>query len=466
MWKGLLVTTIIICGITPTEGKCTLDNIHFYPEGAHWNPVEDTGRIGAGCVNCTCSNQSISCIKQECPTLTCDVPRYPAGACCPVCEDLKNIIPTVAPIDDGDVGEKDRKCEFEGRIYEHNQFFSNNNTHITPTRSNQCVNCICQSGQIYCFLKTCDIIPGCSQFYQSPETCCPICVDSETKENLIKKRPEDCKDGTGVIRRNSTSWNPDVAATRDPCISCTCLNGAISCRREQCPKLNCKGKLKVRLKGMCCKTCAKPKKKTCRNKNRKKKSKGNRRKNRKRSKKGRGRRKGGRRKKRKNRRKQKQICLTNDYHNATVSDKQCPSLPGLSSPIDGALSCHYKNLCLPDRTEYLVYRNLTVDNKTLILAFDNVKTQLVEIWTYAVHKDKILERREYDKCSSVSLRLQLRTPDSILGAATAKSVKDFQRKLRRGLKGCEKKKKGCRLRTVRRQMVCFELEIVEPKCKD
>ena len=46
------------------------------------------------------------------------------------------------------------------------------------------------------------------------------------------------------------------------------------------------------------------------------------------------------------------------------------------------------------------------------------------------------------------------------------SVKDFQRKLRRGLKGCEKKKKGCRLRTVRRQMVCFELEIVEPKCKD
>ena len=95
---------------------------------------------------------------------------------------------------------------------------------------------------------------------------------------------------------------------------------------------------------------------------------------------------GGRRKKRKNRRKQKQICLTNDYHNATVSDKQCPSLPGLSSPIDGALSCHYKNLCLPDRTEYLVYRNLTVDNKTLILAFDNVKTQLVEIWTYAVHK--------------------------------------------------------------------------------
>ena len=50
----------------------------------------------------------------------------------------------MAPIDDGDVGEKDRKCEFEGRIYEHNQFFSNNNTHITPTRSNQCVNCICQ----------------------------------------------------------------------------------------------------------------------------------------------------------------------------------------------------------------------------------------------------------------------------------------------------------------------------------
>lgn len=50
----------------------------------------------------------------------------------------------MAPVDEGEAGDKDRKCEFEGRIYEHNQFFSNNNTHITPTRSNQCVNCICQ----------------------------------------------------------------------------------------------------------------------------------------------------------------------------------------------------------------------------------------------------------------------------------------------------------------------------------
>ena len=38
---------------------------------------------------------------------------------------------------------------------------------------------------------------------------------------------------------------------------------------------------------------------------------------------------------------------------------------------------------------------------------------------FVVFSDKIKERREYDKCSSVSLRLQLGTPDSILGAATA-----------------------------------------------
>lgn len=40
------------------EAKCTLDNINFYPEGAYWNPVQDTQKIGAGCVNCTCSNVS------------------------------------------------------------------------------------------------------------------------------------------------------------------------------------------------------------------------------------------------------------------------------------------------------------------------------------------------------------------------------------------------------------------------
>ena len=42
-----------------------------------------------------------------------------------------------------------------------------------------------QSGQIYCFLKTCDIIPGCSQFYQSPDTCCPICVGKFYSRRLI-----------------------------------------------------------------------------------------------------------------------------------------------------------------------------------------------------------------------------------------------------------------------------------------
>lgn len=41
-----------------SEADCTLDNIHFYREGAYWNPVQDTHQIGAGCVNCTCSNVS------------------------------------------------------------------------------------------------------------------------------------------------------------------------------------------------------------------------------------------------------------------------------------------------------------------------------------------------------------------------------------------------------------------------
>uniref|UniRef100_K1Q557 Uncharacterized protein n=1 Tax=Magallana gigas TaxID=29159 RepID=K1Q557_MAGGI len=78
--------------------------------------------------------------------------------------------------------------------------------------------------------------------------------------------------------------------------------------------------------------------------------------------------------------------------------------------------------------------------------------------------EKIKERQVLAKCPSPSLRAQLKTPDAILGAASSKSVKDFQRKLRRGLKDCEKKKKGCRLRTVRKHLVCFELEEI-PKTK-
>lgn len=41
-----------------------------------------------------------------------------------------------------------------------------------------------QSGQIYCYLKTCDVTPGCSKFYQSPDTCCPICVGTYYSEDI------------------------------------------------------------------------------------------------------------------------------------------------------------------------------------------------------------------------------------------------------------------------------------------
>ncbi|XP_062567601.1 uncharacterized protein LOC134229821 isoform X2 [Saccostrea cucullata] len=459
MWKSLAVLTIIICGIISTEAaNCTVDNKHFYKEGDHWNPVKDSQKIGAGCVNCTCfHDNTVTCDKVECPILNCEAPRYPVGACCPVCE--------VAPIDDGEAGNKDRKCQFEGRIYDHNQFFSNNNTHITPTRSDQCVNCICQSGQIYCFLKTCVIKPHCSNFYQSPDTCCPVCVD--------------CTDGNGIERKNSTNWKPEVAGEKDPCITCTCLNGAITCEREQCPTLSCKKQYRV--PGHCCKTCDRPIKKVkgvCKkDRERRKKGRKNKRKNRRKNKKGRSKRKGGRRNKRRNRnrrrqRKKSKRC-TKVNNNATMFDKQCPSILPLASPLDGALPCHFNKMCLPARTDFIIYR-LKIsgkengkDNDTIVIAFDHVKSQMVEIWRYIVHKDKIKERKDPEKCSSYSFRRQIQNSNAILGAASAKSVKDFQRKLKRGLKGCEKKKKGCRLRTVRRQMICFELEDIDVNtCKN
>lgn len=77
-------------------------------------------------------------------------------------------------------------------------------------------------------------------------------------------------------------------------------------------------------------------------------------------------------------------------HNVTMSDKLCPAIPALSLPPDGALSCHYNNLCLPARTEYIIYRkqisNGSNGDGTLIIAFDHVKTQTVEIWTYVINK--------------------------------------------------------------------------------
>eukprot|EP00105_Crassostrea_gigas_P012632 XP_011428685.1 PREDICTED: uncharacterized protein LOC105329198 [Crassostrea gigas] len=273
------------------------------------------------------------------------------------------------------------------------------------------------------------------------------------------KNQGDCRDGYGNLVKNATSYNPYVIDKTDPCVECTCLNGAITCAKR--PEEECEKPKNL---------CGKKKGGSRKRKKRKRK-----RKTKKTARKGRTRRRGktkGKRR-RKNRRKERKRSMkcrsVKVSNNVTMSDRLCPAIPALSLPPDGALSCHYNNLCLPRGTEYIVYRKQIshgkhTDDNTLIIAFDHLKTEMVEIWTYLINKEKIKERQVLAKCPSPSLRAQLKTPDAILGAASSKSVKDFQRKLRRGLKDCEKKKKGCRLRTVRKHLVCFELEEI-PKTK-
>lgn len=58
--------------------------------------------------------------------------------------------------------------------------------------------------------------------------------------------------------------------------------------------------------------------------------------------------------------------------------------------LDGVLLCYYNNLCLLVRIEYIIYWKQIFNGSNgdgiLIIVFDYVKIQMVEIWIYVINK--------------------------------------------------------------------------------
>lgn len=158
---------------------CTL-NDQQYPVGATWHPV--LAPFGAmPCANCTClPNAIVHCVHltQDCPEPKCDAPKILPNRCCPECEDFDNIPPTVLTKENSTKTKK-LGCTFYGRSYEHGAIFTSNKTALKPTRSNQCVTCICSNGRILCHLKTCETIK-CKKTLKLNDECCPICPGKAT----------------------------------------------------------------------------------------------------------------------------------------------------------------------------------------------------------------------------------------------------------------------------------------------
>lgn len=463
------VLILLISGefIETVESSCTLNN-KKYAEGEKWNPVLIS--YGANCVECTCTKGEVKCAKTvTCPPVECENPKIDSRMCCPVCEDFDNIPPTVIS-DTTTKGSKSRRdCTYDGKKYSHGEIFASNSSGIVPTSNKQCVDCACTNGNVLCHLKTCDIPSGCTKLIPEKYDCCPRCADVPE----IFKGPSDCVAHDG-IHRNNTQWNPVVNGSPMPCVTCSCLNGVFDCQKKQCPKIKCpKGRLR-KVKGECCEKCQK---RTCRirRKKDKKKKKGNKDKNSKTRNRKKDRRRGknkkGNKRKRKSRINNKGYCLKADSKDISVVN---PDLPVLFPKTQNfTQTCVLKNFCLPKKTKYLVYRHFDDFLNIAFFAFDDLKSESLEVWLWSLNHTEGSKR---DSKQGISNLQKLSYPSSwfrnhitddkdIFGAARSKKLKTFKRKLSKSYDKCEKNpQKACTIKILKHDISCIDFEDVVRRC--
>ncbi|KAK3790015.1 hypothetical protein RRG08_016329 [Elysia crispata] len=207
------------------------------------------------CSECTCLNGSVTCARQSCPRV-CSHPASRSG-CCPRCED----------------------CLFESSVRLEGQSFI--------SAEDPCQKCICRRGSVICQTMDCPQ-PSCLEPIKMENECCPscpICVyqDETYQDNERFNHPQDpcqscsCQMGRvtcerrqceatcthprqdlccpkcdqcqfeGVLYDNGASFQPD------DCRSCSCKNGNVVCDERPCPTLLCPNRKKV--EGQCCEVC-------------------------------------------------------------------------------------------------------------------------------------------------------------------------------------------------------------------
>ncbi|KAL8583263.1 hypothetical protein ACOMHN_043098 [Nucella lapillus] len=141
------------------------------------------------CQRCACQQGSVTCDPITCPALSCAQPMPMAGQCCPVCP---------------------KQCQYEGLSYDDAETF-------TPPNS-PCEECLCRQGRVQCKRQMC---PQTVCRHPRKEGCCPACNGCNYY---------------GIESPNGEMF-PDP---RNPCLSCLCQSGEVTCQPKSCPSVPCR----------------------------------------------------------------------------------------------------------------------------------------------------------------------------------------------------------------------------------
>lgn len=389
----------------PVDCGCVFQG-EVYPVGETWHP-ETFGT----CVNCTCKindrgESDVRCINtaDKCPKLTCPRTKKDPHSCCPYCE--------VSANEDESSSSKRANCTGTGgRIYKDGERYASNSTGLVPTTDQQCVLCICQDGTPLCYLKTCMLPKSCTKFVKRDDDCCPVCAD--------------CIDAGG-IKANGSQWHPTVESVGEiDCVTCTCLNGDIKCKKDCLPdhELPCRHPKKPN--GACCKTCPEQ---TGDNKKKNKKDRKNR-KDKKDRKKGKGRKDKKRRRRCKGKDKESKRCKNRRRRRkerTTVQTAAPTTTVGFS--LD--------NLCIKKKTVYLVYKSIS--DTEMLIAFDDIKADTVDVHSWTVNKENqrgVITYTDSKVVSSAEFRKTINNTN-VVGTAGKSQYRKFKRRLKDKLEKC------------------------------
>ncbi|XP_035199799.1 chordin-like protein 2 isoform X2 [Oxyura jamaicensis] len=275
-----------------------------YSPGESWHPyLEPQGLMY--CIRCSCSeNGNTRCYRIQCPALQCASPVTDPQQCCPRCLEPNSPSGLRAPA---------KSCQYNGTTYQQGEMFTT--SELFPSRQpNQCVQCSCSEGQIYCGLVTCPELL-CSSPLTVPDSCCQVCKDGSYEKSAeeeplqlnrgVRHSQDQCsgeamgrkplgatastvlssslefiprsfkpKGGGGTTVKivlkekhkkacvyngktysHGEVWHPVFRLYGLlPCILCTCRDGVQDCQKISCPKeYPCDYPEKV--DGKCCKIC-------------------------------------------------------------------------------------------------------------------------------------------------------------------------------------------------------------------
>ncbi|XP_026910784.1 chordin-like protein 1 isoform X3 [Acinonyx jubatus] len=110
-------------------------------------------------------NGNVLCSRVRCPSLHCVSPVHIPHLCCPRCPE-DSLPPANNKV-------TSKSCEYNGTTYQHGELFMAEGL-FQNRQPNQCTQCSCSEGNVYCGLKTCPKLT-CAFPVSVPDSCCRVC---------------------------------------------------------------------------------------------------------------------------------------------------------------------------------------------------------------------------------------------------------------------------------------------------